>query len=399
MNTQLKIVQRNAVLLSMARHIQENKNAVLKANQTDLDAYDGDNISMRDRLKVDQNKIDGMLLSLEQLAAEPDPLGIERFATTHENGMYVSNKTAPFGTILIIYESRPDVTIEATGIAFKSGNKILLKGGKESLNSNSLLVDLWHKALQENNCDTNWVTYLQFDRTQTQAFLQKPTQKLDLIVPRGGERLIAFVKEHATCPVIVSGRGNNFVYVDSEADLQMALDIIINAKTTKISACNALDKVLVASDLVRKHQFLLHLIQELQKYKIEILADNALSSLKGTQPVTDEHVWHEEFLDYKIAIGQVSDMADAISKINTYGGGHSAAIITTNTEKADIFMEAVDSAAVYHNASTRFTDGGQFGLGGELAISTDKLHQRGPIGLQHLVTNKWYIKGNGQTRS
>lgn len=399
MNTQLNMAQRNAVLLSMARHIQENKNAILKANQTDLDAYNGNDISMRDRLKVDQSKIAGMFLALEQLAVEPDPLGIERFATTHENGMHISNKTAPFGTILIIYESRPDVTIEAAGIAFKSGNKILLKGGKESLNSNLLLVDLWHKALQENNCDTNWVTYLQFDRTQMQAFLEKPTQKLDLIVPRGGERLIAFVKEHATCPVIVSGRGNNFVYVDSEADLQMALDIIINAKTTKISACNALDKVLVASDLIRKHQFLLHLIQELQKCEIEILTDNALSSLEGTQPITDEHIWHEEFLDYKIAIGQVSDMADAIHKINTYGGGHSAAIITTNTEKANTFMEAVDSAAVYHNASTRFTDGGQFGLGGELAISTDKLHQRGPIGLQHLVTNKWYIKGDGQVRN
>ena len=398
MNTQLNIAQRNAVLTSMAKGIAESRAAIITANQIDLDSYTGDDISMRDRLRVDQSKIDGMILSLEQLASEPDPLGIERFATTHENGMHISNKTAPFGTILIIYESRPDVTIEAAGIAFKSGNKILLKGGKESLNSNLVLVALWHKALQENNCNTNWVTYLQFDRTETQAFLEKPTQKLDLIVPRGGERLIAFVKQHATCPVIVSGRGNNFVYVDSEADLQMALDIIVNAKTTKISACNALDKVLVASDLVRKHQFLQQLIQELQKSKVEILTDNALSSLEGTSPITDSTIWHEEFLDYKIAIGQATGLADAISKINTYGGGHSASIITGNNETAASFMNNVDCAAVYHNASTRFTDGGQFGLGGELAISTDKLHQRGPIGLQHLVTNKWYVKGNGQIR-
>ncbi|MFK7814094.1 MAG: glutamate-5-semialdehyde dehydrogenase [Maribacter sp.] len=398
MSKQLNIAQRNAVLTSMAKLIVESQAAILAANQIDLDNYSGDDISMRDRLKVDQSKIDSMILSLKQLTAEPDPLGIERFASTHENGMHISNKTAPFGTILIIYESRPDVTIEAAGIAFKSGNKILLKGGKESVNSNLVLVDLWHNALQENECDTNWVTYLQFDRTQTQAFLENPTQKLDLIVPRGGERLIAFVKQHATCPVIVSGRGNNFVYVDSEADLQMALDIIVNAKTTKISACNALDKVLVASNLVRKHQFLQHLIKVLKKSKVEILVDDALSSLEGTRPITDENVWHEEFLDYKIAIGQASDLEDAISKINTYGGGHSASIVTANTEKAEEFMEAVDSAAVYHNASTRFTDGGQFGLGGELAISTDKLHQRGPIGLQHLVTNKWYVKGNGQIR-
>lgn len=398
MNKQLNITQRNAVLTSMAKRIAESQAAILAANQIDLKSYTGDDISMRDRLKVDQSKIDGMILSLEQLALEPDPLGIERFATTHENGMHISNKTAPFGTILIIYESRPDVTIEAAGIAFKSGNKMLLKGGKEALNSNLVLVELWHKALKENDCDINWVTYLQFDRTETQAFLEKPSQKLDLIVPRGGERLIAFVKQHATCPVIISGRGNNFVYVDSEADLQMALDIIINGKTTKISACNALDKVLVASDLVRKHQFLQQLIQELQKSEVEIFTDNALSSLEGTLRITNENVWHEEFLDYKIAIGQATDLADAISKINTYGGGHSAAIVTANTEKANAFMEAVDSAAVYHNVSTRFTDGGQFGLGGELAISTDKLHQRGPIGLQHLVTNKWYVKGNGQVR-
>ena len=398
MSKQLNIAQRNSVLTSMAKLIAENQSSILSANKIDLENYTGDDISMRDRLKVDQDKIDGMVLSLEQLAAEPDPLGIERFQFTHENGMNISNKTAPFGTILIIYESRPDVTIEAAGIAFKSGNNILLKGGKESLKSNLVLVELWHKALQENDCDIKWVSYLQFNRTETQAFLEKPSQKLDLIVPRGGERLIAFVKQHATCPVIISGRGNNFVFVDSEADLQMAADIIVNAKTTKISACNAIDKVLIDSNLVRKQQFLQHLIQELQKSDVEILADDALCSLEGTEPITNDIIWHEEFLDYKIAIGQAIDLEDAIAKINTYGGGHSASIVTANNEKADEFMEAVDSAAVYHNASTRFTDGGQFGLGGELAISTDKLHQRGPIGLQHLVTNKWYVKGNGQTR-
>ncbi|WP_289037159.1 glutamate-5-semialdehyde dehydrogenase [uncultured Zobellia sp.] len=398
MSLLLDIKQRNAVLSDMAQLLDKERTAILAANKIDMDSYTGDDIAMRDRLKVDQSKIDGMILSLQQLAAQEDPLGVERFSFEHENGMQVSNKTAPFGTILIIYESRPDVTIEAAGIAFKSGNKILLKGGKESLNSNLLLVDLWHKALEANEADADWVTYLQFNRTETQAFLEKPTQKVDLIVPRGGERLIAFVKQHATCPVIVSGRGNNFVFIDKEADLEMAIDIIINAKTTKISACNALDKVLVSSDLPRKQQFLQHLIQELKKSDVEILADDAISGMEGTKTIEDEQVWYEEFLDYKIVIGQSSDIEDAISKINTYGGGHSASIITANNETADYFMSNVDTAAVYHNASTRFTDGGQFGLGGELAISTDKLHQRGPIGLQHLVTNKWYVKGNGQTR-
>tara|TARA_R110000868_G_scaffold80081_8_gene227676 strand:+ start:6215 stop:7363 length:1149 start_codon:yes stop_codon:yes gene_type:complete len=382
----------------MAELVVSEKTSILDANKKDLESYKGDDLAMADRLKVDDAKIEAMLLSLQQLASQPDPLGVERFEFTHENGIHISNKTAPFGTVCIIYESRPDVTIEAAGIAFKSGNKILLKGGKESLHSNLALVNLWHKALEENNCTKNWITYLEFNREQTQEFLQNPTQKIDLIVPRGGEKLIAFVKKYATCPVIISGRGNNFAYVETEADLEMAIAIIINAKTTKISACNALDKVLIAADIPRKHEFLNRLIHELKKNNVAILTDTFLSDIEGTTVLQNETVWFEEFLDYKIVIGQVATIEEAITKINTYGGGHSAVIITENSEKAALFMEAVDSAAVYQNASTRFTDGFQFGLGGELAISTDKLHQRGPIGLQHLVTNKWYITGNGQIR-
>lgn len=398
MSVILNIDKRNAVLKSMIEWIKKEESALLEANKKDLEAYSGDDIAMFDRLKVDDDKIIGMIKSLKELTLLNDPLNLERFQFEHENGLQISNRTAPFGTVLIIYESRPDVTIEAAGIAFKSGNRILLKGGKESLNSNLILVDLWHKALRDNQVDTDWVSYLQYDRSETQAFLENPIQKVDLIVPRGGEKLIAFVKQHATCPVIVSGRGNNFVYIDAEADLQMAVDIIINAKTTKISACNALDKVLIAADLPRKQQFVQNLLLELQKSKVEILTDDAFSALEGTTPIKDESVWIEEFLDYKIVLGQVASLKEAISKINTFGGGHSAAIITANEETAATFMNSVDSAAVYHNASTRFTDGGQFGLGGELAISTDKLHQRGPIGLQHLVTNKWFVKGNGQIR-
>ncbi|MGB5387287.1 MAG: glutamate-5-semialdehyde dehydrogenase [Eudoraea sp.] len=398
MSVILNIDKRNAVLKSMIEWIKKEESALLEANKKDLEAYSGDDIAMYDRLKVDDDKIIGMIKSLKELTLLNDPLNLERFQFEHENGLQISNRTAPFGTVLIIYESRPDVTIEAAGIAFKSGNRILLKGGKESLNSNLILVDLWHKALRDNQVDGDWVSYLQYDRSETQAFLENPIQKVDLIVPRGGEKLIAFVKQHATCPVIVSGRGNNFVYIDAEADLQMAVDIIINAKTTKISACNALDKVLIAADLPIKQQFVQNLLLELQKSKVEILTDDAFSALEGTTPIKDESVWIEEFLDYKIVLGQVASLKEAISKINTFGGGHSAAIITANEETAATFMNSVDSAAVYHNASTRFTDGGQFGLGGELAISTDKLHQRGPIGLQHLVTNKWFVKGNGQIR-
>ena len=398
MNTLLSIETRNAVLLTMAELLEQERKAIISINKKDLEAYKGDDISMFDRLKADDAKVDEMIKAAKHLASQEDPVGVERFSFKHDNGMQVYNKTASFGTVLIIYESRPDVTVEAAGIAFKSGNKILLKGGKESLNSNLKIVALWHEALKQHNAATDWVEYLQFNRTETQAFLEKPTQKVDLIVPRGGERLIAFVKKHATCPVIISGRGNNFVYVEKEADLEIAIDVILNGKS-KISACNAVDKVLIDANLSNKEIFINKLISKLKEAKIKVLGDETVAKNHQLEQISSNEVWYEEFLDYKIVIGEIASNADAITMINTYAGGHSSAIITKEINTAKVFMENVDTAVVYHNASTRFTDGGQLGLGGELAISTDKLHQRGPIGLQHLVTNKWYVHGNGQVRS
>jgi glutamate-5-semialdehyde dehydrogenase len=266
------------------------------------------------------------------------------------------------------------------------------------LQSNLKIVELWHRALAANNVATEWVEYLNYNREETQAFLEKPTQKVDLIVPRGGENLIAFVKKHATCPVIISGRGNNFVYVNAEADLNQAIAIIINGKTSNISVCNALDKVLIDTNLDNWEAFAKKIITELQQRNVTVLGDESISKVANVPQIESDLIWYEEFLDYKIVIGTTNSDQEAIDKINKYCGGHSASIITKNDAVAQEFMENVDTAAVYQNASTRFTDGGQFGLGGELAISTDKLHQRGPIGLQHLVTNKWYIYGNGQIR-
>ncbi|MFV8379350.1 glutamate-5-semialdehyde dehydrogenase [Flavobacterium sp. LB3R33] len=398
MNHLLPIEKRNAVLSRMAELLEQERANLKTINQQDINNYSGDDLAMEKRLLVDDAKIDGMILSLQQLASQEDPIGVERFNFDHENGMKIINKTAAFGTIMIIYESRPDVTVEAGGIAFKSGNKILLKGGKESLLSNLKIVELWHQALTANNVATEWVEYLNYNREETQAFLEKPTQKVDLIVPRGGENLIAFVKKHATCPVIISGRGNNFVYVNKEADLKKALDIIINGKTSNISVCNALDKVLIDTNLENWEAFAKKTIAELQQRNVTVLGDESISKIANVPQIESDLIWHEEFLDYKIVIGTTNSDQEAIDKINKYCGGHSASIITKNDAIAQEFMENVDTAAVYQNTSTRFTDGGQFGLGGELAISTDKLHQRGPIGLQHLVTNKWYIYGNGQIR-
>lgn len=398
MSTILSIEKRNAVLTTMAALLEQEREALKAINQQDLANYNGEDLAMEKRLLVDDAKVDGMILSVKQLAGQEDPVGQVRYEFTHENGMKISNKTAAFGTILIIYESRPDVTVEAGGIAFKSGNKILLKGGKESLLSNQKIVSLWHQALESNGVSTDWVEYLNYDRVQTQAFLEKPTQRVDLIVPRGGEKLIEFTKKHASCPVIVSGRGNNFLYINKEADLKKALDIIINGKTTNIGVCNALDKVLIDTKLANWETFGKQLVEELKKYNVEILGDTAFANATQIPAIENEEIWYEEFLNYKIVVGVVNSDEEAIAKINKYCGGHSASIITEDKAIAQEFMENIDASSVYHNASTRFTDGGQFGLGGELAISTDKLHQRGPIGLQHLVTNKWYIYGDGQVR-
>lgn len=398
MNATLSIEKRNQVLRTMAELLEEKSEIILSANAMDIDLYDPNDRAMYDRLKVDQPKVQGMIASLGQLACQEDPLGRERFSFVHENGLRIENRTAPFGTVLIIYESRPDVTVEAAGIAFKSGNKILLKGGKESLNSNLAIVELWHEALRQNEVETDWITYLKLDRDETREFLKHPTEKVDLIIPRGGENLIQFVKQNASCPVIVSGRGNNFAYVHHDADPETAISIIVNAKTDKISACNALDKVLIDRSLPNFQGFLTALESALEEKQVEIMAGKNLN-FKGELAVGKEDpIWYEEFLNYKILIDGAESEKEAIDRINKYGGGHSATVITGDEDFARQFMDQVDAAAVYHNASTRFTDGFQFGLGGELAISTDKLHQRGPIGLEHLVTNKWYVYGEGQIR-
>lgn len=382
MNTQ----QKNETLLALALQIEACRSAVLQANKADVDNYQGMDQAMYDRMIVNDKKVDEMIKSVNRVAAKPDPVGAERYHFTHENGMQVSNRTAPFGTIMIIYESRPDVTIEAAILAFKTGNRIILKGGKEARHSNLKLIECWHQALEQNGLDKSWVRYLDMPRAEAQEFLKNPDTRIDLIVPRGGERLIEFVKTHASCPVLVSGRGNNFLFVHKDADLNMAVEVIINAKTSKISACNALDKVLIDRRLAEVAVF-----QDRLKKELEV---NGVEWAKAEK----EELWYEEFLAMKIMATQVDHEEAAIAWINKYSGGHSASIITKDQAVAEQFMQEVDAAAVYHNASTRFTDGGQFGLGAELAISTDKLHHRGPLGLEHLVTNKWYVFGEGQIR-
>jgi glutamate-5-semialdehyde dehydrogenase len=395
LNTDIK----NKVLQSMMQILDGKRKEIMAANQKDLDLFDKTDRAMYDRLIVDDKKVDGMIAAIHEVLQQQDPVGKIKSEDTLENGLKIENKTAPFGTIMIIYESRPDVTIEAAVLAFKANNKILLKGGKEAVNSNIVLEKCWHLALEQNGLGTQWIQLLHMNREETQAFLRNPTEKLDLIVPRGGERLIAFVKEHAKCAVLVSGRGNNFLFVDKDADWAQSLEVILNAKTQKISACNALDKILVDVNIDDFSIRIKELKAILSERGVSVLVDNKVAELlPESSKIKDEDVWYEEFLAMKCVVGAVEDLEEAVQKINNYSGGHSATIMTQNKELAMEFMDQVDSAAVYHNASTRFTDGGQMGVGAELAISTDKLHHRGPLGLEQLVTNKYYVYGDGQVR-
>lgn len=395
----IKTKVKNNVLKSMMKILDLRREEIIKANKADLDAFGETEGAMYDRLIVNDKKVDGMILSIKEVMDQEDPVGQTISHRVLDSGLDITNKTAPFGNIMIIYESRPDVTIEAAVLAFKANNKIFLKGGKEAIRSNEILVECWHEALKENGLDTNWVELLNLNRKETQEFLKNPPEKLDLIVPRGGERLISFVKEHATGAVLVSGRGNNFLYVSPEADFDTAKKVILNAKTDKISGCNALDKVLIDKKLPDYENKLKELQHMLKEHNVEILVDDEVSKiLKEESKIPGEDTWFEEFLSMKIALGAVTGLDEAIDKINHFSGGHSAVIITENKEEAMEFMQQVDSAAVYHNASTRFTDGGQMGVGAELAISTDKLHHRGPLGLKQLVTNKYYVLGEGHIR-
>ncbi len=392
---------KDKVLQGVKTQLSERRADIISANAKDLDAWKNQDQAMFDRLVVNQKKIDLMIEAVDDIIADSDPVGNVIYRHSHPNGMEVVNKTAPFGTVMIIYESRPDVTIEAAMVAFKSNNKILLKGGKEALHTNRILVDCWHQSLKGHGLEEDWVELLELQREETQSFLKHPDRPIDLIVPRGGEGLIQFVKEHANCPVLISGRGNNFLYVHNDASWESTISIIVNAKTDKISACNALDKVLVNRKLPLIKERLTQLEDELTKAKVEILIDHDIDELLDQSTLIGQDLsteWGEEYLDMKLAIGLVDDIDEAIQLINEHSGGHSAAIMTDHMHEAQSFMDRIDAAAVYHNASTRFTDGGQFGLGAELAISTDKLHHRGPLGLRQLVTNKWYVFGNGQIR-
>jgi len=395
MQTEIK----NKTLSDLAKLISEHKSEIIQQNKIDLAGSNELDPTLVDRLKVDEKKVDTMVSSINEVIHLEDPEGEILHHYNHPNGMQVENRSVPFGRILIIYESRPDVTIEAAINAFKGGNKIYLKGGKESKNTNVFLVNLWSRALQMNNLPTDLVTYLDIDRNETQKLLKENHLRLDLIIPRGGEALIDYIRQNTSIPLIISGRGNNFVYVHPDADFTMAQTIIINGKS-RLSVCNAIDKVLFNINTKNLKQKVELVLSKALEMKLDVYGDgDFFKSFDLIKPMEDQLMYEQEFLSPKILFGIVESADNAIDTINKYSGGHSAVIVTEDENVATKFQDEVDCAAVYHNASSRFTDGGQFGFGAEIAISTQKLHFRGPVGLAQLVTNKWFITGNGQIRN
>jgi len=391
-------MDKNQVLRDLADLIRENESEIIRYNQRDMDAAKSIDDTLQDRLKVDAKKVQGMVSAVENIISMEDPVGKVLSHYQHPNGMVVENRVVPMGKILIIYESRPDVTIEAAITAFKAGNRILLKGGKEARRTNLFLVELWHRALDKNDVPTDWVTYLDMGREEMQHLIKNNTHKADIIIPRGGEGLIQFIRTHSSVPLIISGRGNNFVYIHADADFDMATQIILNGKS-RLSVCNATDKVLINAAMPDLDARLQQLIDELKEAGLTVLADARIASLrKNVKLIESDDIFYEEFLSPKILLALVDTPDEAIGMINEYSGGHTAVIVSADNELAAKFQLEVDCAAVGHNVSSRFTDGGEFGVGAEIAISTQKLHFRGPLGSSELVTNKWFVNGNGQIR-
>ena len=389
---------KNQALLAVADFLVKEQNSILDANKIDIENGKKNHMpeGLLDRLLLTQARIEGMAEGLRQVAALDDPVGEVLGMKKRPNGLLIGQKRVPLGVIGIIYEARPNVTADAFGLCFKTGNVVILKGGSDAIHSNEAIVECIRETLKAQGVTESAIQLISDTSRETAAQFMKMNQYVDVLIPRGGKGLIRAVVEQSTIPVIETGTGNCHTYVDETADLKMAADIIMNAKTQRVGVCNACESVLVHEKV--KDALLPVLAERLAQKHVEIRADEAAYELiPGAVHATEED-WGTEYLDYILSIKVVSSVDEAIAHINKYNTKHSEAIITNNYEHAQKFLDEVDAAAVYVNASTRFTDGGQFGFGAEIGISTQKLHARGPMGLKELTTTKYIIYGNGQVR-
>ncbi|HFD1640503.1 TPA: glutamate-5-semialdehyde dehydrogenase [Enterococcus faecium] len=390
--------RKNELLVQMAKTIKKNQQAIIEANHKDLEKAVENNISetMQDRLQLTPERINAMVAEIEKIASLDDPIGKVDEMWTNTDGLRIGKKRVPLGVIGIIYESRPNVTTDAASLAFKSGNAVILRGGKEAFFSNQLLVQLLQQVLLSAGESPYTIQFVDDTSHETAEQLMRLTEYLDVLIPRGGAKLIQRVKEQATVPIIETGTGNNHVYIDKEAQLSMAVKIIVNAKASRPSVCNAAETLLIHSEIAPF--FLPAIEKELVEHGVSLRADARALEYLETAALAEEADWDTEYLDYILAVKVVDSLSEAIAHINRHNTKHSETIVTDSYSASQRFLNEVDAAAVYVNASTRFTDGSVFGFGAEIGISTQKLHARGPMGLNELTSTKYIIYGDGQIR-
>lgn len=391
--------KKNNALMEIAKQLRECCGEIIEANAIDLNNAKnaGMSASMQDRLALDEKRINAIANACENLTKLQDPVGEIDGGSVRPNGMKITKVRVPMGVIGIIYEARPNVTVDAAALCLKSGNAVILRGGKEAFNSNKKLVEIMRKAVENAGFNADIIQLVGDTSREVATMMMKANGYIDVLIPRGGAGLIRSVVENATVPVIETGTGNCHIFIDETADMDMAVSITDNGKTQRPSVCNALESCLVHKNVAEK--FLPLMKAKLDEHNVEIRGCEETARILGdcVVPVTDDD-FNTEFLDYIISVKVVENVDEAISHIQKYSTGHSECIVTKNLENAEKFQSMIDSAAVYVNCSTRFTDGEEFGLGAEIGISTQKLHARGPMGLRELTTIKFLINGNGQIR-
>jgi glutamate-5-semialdehyde dehydrogenase len=395
---QLSAEAKSTAICKMANALEANVDKILAANQKDVKAskVKGLKAALLDRLALDQKKVQTMAKELREVSALPDPIGVILSSWTRPNGLIISQIQVPLGVVGIIYESRPNVTADSAGICIKSGNAVILRGGSDALNSNIAIGEVLREALAGTNVPMDAVQVVNSPDRKVAEELMGMREYIDVLIPRGGSNLIKIVVEKSRIPVIETGTGNCHIYVEEDADLEKATPIVINAKVQRPGTCNAAEKLIVHSKIAKS--YLPIVIAELRRNGVEIRGDEETRKIVPDVKAATETDWNTEYLDLIMGIKVVKNLDEAIAHINKYGTKHSDSILTKDFAKAMKFIKEIDSAAVYWNASTRFTDGNQFGLGAEIGISTQKLHARGPMSVQHLTTTKYVILGDGQIR-
>jgi glutamate-5-semialdehyde dehydrogenase len=390
--------EKNALLKALNKRLLSETSAILAANKKDLENAMKAGISkvLLDRLTLDEKRIKQMIDGVKDVIKLPDPIGKVLDRTRRPNGLIIEKMRVPLGAVGIIYEARPNVTIDASALCLKSGNAVLLRGGSEALHSNKALVEIIKLALKDVNLPDGCVELIDTTDREAVIVMLKQDQYLDVIIPRGSQQLIRYIQEQSAVPVIAHGEGNCHVFVDSSANLKNAEDIVFNSKVQRPSVCNAAEKLLVHEKIAEK--FLPRIAARLRQANVEIIGDEKTLSIIHDAKTADESDWYKEYLDLIIAVKVVKNIDEAIQHVNHYGSHHSDAIVTGTKSNGERFLREVDSAAVYVNASTRFTDGYEFGLGAEIGISTQKLHARGPMGLVELTSTKFIVHGKGQVR-